>query len=107
MVRLGTQGYLAVMFYQIQGLFRRFGHIKHYRLEILIVFAYFLFCGYFVYFYVFRPTIVLLINTSDFECSTLDKYLFVILGVWQEIAWPLSYLLIYVGIVCQMSYIQE
>ena len=81
--RVRVHIYLISMALRIQKLFRDFGHIKGRTGDIIIYGFYFIYFGYLLYFYIFRATILLMINTDrDFECGPIAKELFFILGVW-------------------------
>ena len=89
-LRLFVHIKLINMALQFQKLLRIYGHVKGYRAEAVFISAYLFFCGNFVYWYIFRPILVLLINTTEFTCSSADKFLIMIFAWWQRLAMPLS-----------------
>ena len=66
-----------------------------------------MFLGMLVYWYLFKPTIVLQLNTTNFNCSEVDKYVVFILDLWADLSFPISYQAVFFGLIWQMSRIQE
>ena len=83
MVRVSTHLYLIRMGFKLQSVFRKFGNVKGYWGEVLIVLSYLLFFGYFAYWYVFKPIIIMRLDTSaGYECSPFFQELGLVFLIW-------------------------
>lgn len=91
--------YLIIMAVKMQRLFRQYGHIKGYCGEILIAICYSMFCFYLSLWYLVQPITIVVINTSDYECSNLMKSVFMVLYSADNLVWPLSFQLIFCGFI--------
>lgn len=69
-VKLCVHIELISMAIKMQKLLRKYGHVTGSRGEKVIIAAYLFFLGFFIYEFVLRPILVLLINTTEFTCST-------------------------------------
>lgn len=61
--------YLLDMGVKLQRIFRQFGHVEGRSGTVVMFVSYVFYCGFLFYWYIFKPVILLLINTSDFSCS--------------------------------------
>ena len=66
----------------MQSFFRRFGKVNGYYGEIFMFAIYVIYFGNPVYWNIFKPTIRLLINTSDYTCTEFDQVMFAVLLYW-------------------------
>lgn len=56
-----------------------------------------------IYWHIIRPFVVLLVNTSDYTCSSFDKAAITIFSIIYDIAYPLTPQIIFIGLIWQMS----
>ena len=87
----------------MQRLFRNFGHITGYSAEIFIGTTFFIFIGYLIFFYVSTPTIIFLINTSDYHCTEGMKDFYTTMQSLSYIAWPLCFQVIFFGVIWELT----
>lgn len=68
-VRIYAELYLLKMVLKMQELFRQHGHIKGNESVMFIFATYFLYFGGIIYQFIYKPSVMLRINTSDYECT--------------------------------------
>ena len=106
-IRVYAELFLLQMALKMQELFRAHGHVKNKKPRLFIFLCYFIYCGSLVYQYIFKPSVLLRINTSDYECSYPIKLLFSFSLSWAMIAWPLSFQISFIGMIWQLSRIDK
>ena len=74
------------MAFKMQSILRQYRHVKGRGGEILIMIAYLIYTGYLGYWFIFKPTLRLIVNTMNYQCDDGVKLFLVILGSWMHIA---------------------
>jgi hypothetical protein len=95
--------YLLATAFNMQSLFRKFGHVKGYFAEVYVLTLYLVFWGYLGYWYVLKPILVWRLNTSDYFCTLPMEKAIAIFTLWQASARPICFQLIFLGLLLQMS----
>ena len=99
LIRFYAHMYLFSLAIKMQSLFRKFGHVTGYTAERLMVICYVFYTGHLIYWYLLRPTLILLLNTRGFECNNTDILALIICGYWQVIAYPLMAQICFVALI--------
>jgi hypothetical protein len=84
-------------------LFRSHGHSKGACGEVFIILSFAAYFGFYLYWFVFRPSLLFKLNTSSYECNENDKNLFRALVDWMFVAYPLVLQIVYFCLTHKMS----
>ena len=90
-IRVYAEVFLLRMAFKMQELFRAHGHVKNKWPRLFIFLCYISYCGNLAYQYVYKPSVLLAINNSDYVCSEPVKLFFSLFLSWAIMAWPLSF----------------
>lgn len=103
-LRVYAHIYLIKMFFIMQELLRQHGHIKHKKGEVCVVVCYLsFFCNMFIN-QIILPLVLVGVNFDDnYRCNeAMKRFISVCYGLANEV-WPLSFQLMFFGLVWQMS----
>lgn len=102
-MRLYAHWYLIKMGLNLQKILYELGHISNKNGGIFIVIVYIWFISGQLNWLIFRPILILLFNTTSYECSPPIQ---LVNGIWtfdSILSWPLASQIIFTGLVWQMS----
>ena len=88
-------------------MFRTIGLTKGKFSKVFILCNYAGYLTYTVYFFVFRPSYMLAINTSDYRCTEADKNWFMVMIISVFLFYPLCLMLLFFGLFLQMVRIND
>lgn len=101
-----VHGYLVIMSLNMQRIFRKYGQVKGYFAEVIVLTDCF-FCMGHLLFFTSKPILIFFINTLNYECSSKMSRVMSVLEYWDLLCWPFSFQLVFIALMWQMSRIQK